>query len=350
VTPEQIGGVIARLLTGAWRLTSQAPELDPEAFEPVAPVLHRTGAGALIWWRIRGSALAATSTGEGFQHAYRLHTLQAELYTRWLTEAVRRLDAAGVEALLIKGWSVARRYPEPGLRPYSDLDFIIRPGQLDAARAAFAAPPSLECAVDLHDGPSRVDPVEFDALVECAETASLGSVRVRMLGPEDHLRLLAMHALRHGVFRPLWLVDLAVCVEGRRPGFDWDRCLGPASRESDWVLGAIALSERLLGASTVDTPAEARAAALPAWFVRAVLRNWGDGTERDTRPVFDVLIPTLRRPRLAWAELRRRWDRPIETTLRVGGSFNPRPRWPYQAADLARRTPALLNALRRRMS
>jgi hypothetical protein len=345
LTPEWTGGIIARVLAGAWRTGEQPPlEVKPEEFRRIAPLLHQTGTGALTWWRVQGTAIADTEMGEGFHQAYRLHTLEAELHALLLTDVLCRLDRAGVESLLIKGWAMARRYPEAGLRSYSDLDLIVRPGEAEAARAALATTPG---PVDLHDGPSKVDALGFDQLAERAEVAQLGIHRVRILGPEDHLRLLALHALRHGIFRPIWLVDLAVCVEGRPPGFDWERCLGPARRQREWVIGAVALAERLLGAQAEDTPAAGRARALPGWLVRAVLCSWARGTGTShLPPVFDALVARRRHPRLAWAEARRRWDRPIEATIEVGGSFNRLPRWPFQVAAVAGRMRELLRALR----
>jgi hypothetical protein len=62
--------------------------------------------------------------------------------------------------------------------------------------------------------------------------------------------------------------------------------------------------------------------------------------------VFQALVASRRRPRVAWAEARRRWDRPIEATLEVGGPFNRLPRWPFQVAAVGRRTLELLRALR----
>jgi hypothetical protein len=114
------------------------------------------------------------------------------------------------------------------------------------------------------------------------------------------------------------------------------------------VISAIALAERLLGARAEDTPAAGRAGSLPGWLIRAVLRNWSRGTGTShLAPVFDALVAHRRHPRLAWAEARRRWDRPIEATLEVGGAFNHLPRWLFQVAAVARRTPELLRTLRR---
>src|SRR5262249_49707651 len=155
--------------------------------------------------------------------------------------------------------------------------------------------------------------LDFHDLVARAEMARLHDQTVRIPGPEDHLRLLALHALRHGVYRPIWLVDLAVAVEARPPWFDWARCLGTDARRADWVTCAVGLAGRLLGARVEGTPAVARVATLPAWLIQAILRSWARGTGRSNlAPVFAALVANLGRPAEAWAEARRRWDRPIE--------------------------------------
>ena len=71
--------------------------------------------------------------------------------------------------------------------------------------------------------------------------AALGDVPVRVLGPEDQLRLLCLHLARHGISRPLWLCDIGACLESSPPDFDWDCCLRGSKTLSDWttcVLGA----------------------------------------------------------------------------------------------------------------
>ena len=60
-----------------------------------------------------------------------------------------RLRAVGSTPLLIKGWSAARIYPEPGLRPACDVDLCVPAACLAIAVAALSASP-LPCPVDLH--------------------------------------------------------------------------------------------------------------------------------------------------------------------------------------------------------
>jgi hypothetical protein len=131
---------------------------------------------------------------------------------------------------------------------------IIRHGQISAAASCLADSSIPRHAVDLHDGPASLDTLDFDELASRAVSVTFGELTVRVPAPEDHLRILAVHALRHGMVRPLWLSDLAVAVESRPADFDWRRCLGPDRRRAEWVVAAIALAHQLLSADLTGTP------------------------------------------------------------------------------------------------
>jgi hypothetical protein len=56
-----------------------------------------------------------------------------------VSEVFRAFDAAGVEALLLKGASIARwLYTEAAPRAYGDCDLLVRPGDLERAREVLA--------------------------------------------------------------------------------------------------------------------------------------------------------------------------------------------------------------------
>jgi Uncharacterised nucleotidyltransferase len=345
--PGARGRLIARILTGAWRMAPPPPDFTADELEAAAPLLHKGGSGALVWWRIRGTPLAETPTGQGFRNAYRLCTLEAEIHAIEMVRVLQRLDAAGVETLVAKGWVAARPYPEVGLRQYTDLDLLVRPAHVVAARTALGSLAGLDYLVDLHEGARHLDALSFDDLAARAEHVKVGERDVCVLGPEDHLRVLAVHALRHGVFRPLWLVDLAVAMEARPADFDWTRCLGPDPRRADWVACALGLSHRLLGADLDSELVEARARRLPDWLLRAVLRAWDRCEDPSLHEPFAwVLARELRRPARVVAEIRRRWDRPIQATVAVGGPFNRLPRWPFRLAAIVRHAPRIGRVLR----
>ena len=94
------------------------PALTNDELEQISALLLEAGSGALVWWRIRGSSVAGSAIGEQLREAYRLHALQVAVYERELSEVFGALQGAGVEALLVKGWTrtfppVRPRTPRP---------------------------------------------------------------------------------------------------------------------------------------------------------------------------------------------------------------------------------------------
>ena len=188
--------------------------------------------------------------------------------------------------------------------------------------------------VDLHEGFSDLDDRSPEELFARSRRVRLGDEEVPLLGPQDHLRLLCLHMLRHGAARPLWLCDVAVALECRGPDeFDWDGLLSGDRRRTEYVLVALSLARKLLGARLEDTPVEDRTRDLPRWLIPTVLRQWGAGF-RPREPVATY----LRHPKGVLRELLRHWPNPIEATVGVGGPFNERPRLPFQIAYYLVRT------------
>ena len=212
----------------------------------------------------------------------------------------------------------------------------MRADQYAAARTATHGP-GRGLPIDLHAGLAELDDRAFDDEASRAEHADADGCAVRLFGPEDHLRLLALHALRHGVLRPLWLCDVAAAIEGRLAAFDWDRFLGgdPAAhalgRRRDRTRA------RVLGARLDGVPDAARAdAACPRWLVPVVLRNGGRRGRRRA-PAGPWRTSSVIRGR-SCARFGTRWPNAVEATVGVGGSFSAWPRLPYQVAECARRS------------
>src|SRR5439155_4131826 len=220
---------------------------------PVLVVLATQTAG-LAWWKLRSSDLCAWKVAVQFRDAYRFQTLQAAVQEREIVRVFERLRAAGVEPLLVKGWAAARLYPERGLRPYGDIDLAVAPRQLHTAEAALREPGIPQASVELHAGYAKLPGRTFEELIDGSQRVCLNGVLVRIPGPEDHLRLLCLHMLAHGAWRPLWLCDIAAGVEARPAGFDWERCLGGRRPYSGWVACALGLASELVGASLEGAP------------------------------------------------------------------------------------------------
>jgi hypothetical protein len=341
--------LVASVLKGAWRRYPPPIDISAEELEMVAPLLLGSGAGALGWWRVRQSELSQTPAALQLQEAYRLHSLQSALHEAQIKEVITLFRSVGVTPVLVKGWSVARLYPEMGLRPYGDIDLCFKPEQFQTAEAVLKKQEGKRYDLDLHRGFAKLDALSVEELLARSKTLMLGKIEVQVLGFEDQLRILCTHLLRHSAWRPLWLCDIAVAVESLPPDFDWDRFLGKDPLQSDWIACAVGLAHQLLGVCVDHTPVAMRAKNLPSWLVPHVLKNWN-------RPFPDYYPPLsytrplatyLRDPRGLVSTLIMRWPDPIEATIRLKGPFNEFPRLPYQIGNLLSRVGRFLIALPR---
>jgi hypothetical protein len=251
--------------------------------------------------------------------------------------------------VLVKGWAVAMLYPEMGLRPYGDIDLCFEEKNYAKAAAALERLDRKKYQVDLHEGFSKLDDLSTAELLVRSQSILIGGEEVRVLGSEDHIRILCTHALRHGAWRPLWFCDIAAAVESRPADFDWDRCLGPDALTADWVACAIGLAHTFLGADVKSTPVERRANQLPRWLMRRTMKTWS-APYPGLYPPLSYTRPFasyFRDPRGLLGTLRMRWPDPIEATIRMRGAFNESPRWPYQVRNAAHRITGFLGELAR---
>ncbi|HJQ71646.1 MAG TPA: nucleotidyltransferase family protein [Blastocatellia bacterium] len=337
--PASRSASIAAALAGAWRRPAPPLDISAEQLTEIAPLVLGSGAGALVWWRVRDSHLRSSKIAFRFQQAYRLHTLQAAIHEREIKKVFALLRKAGIEPILIKGWAVAQLYPEKGLRPHDDIDLIVRPDQYEAARAALGGWREKRDRIDLHRDCSAIDDRDFESLYDRSQLINLDGVDVRVPGLEDHLGILCLHLLHHGAFRPLWLCDIAAAIETRPDGFDWARCLGRNERRADWVACTIGLTHQLLGARVEETPAAARANRLPRWLPACVLKQWETPFAKDQSPMKNraPMAAYLRNPSGALKDMRARWPNPIIATIDMEGRFNELPRLPYQLGNCVSR-------------
>lgn len=333
----RVGRDLARVLAGIWRSEpSCGPSASVAAF---VPWLLRSGAGALCYWRLRHHPAERVGNSLGpLRRTYLHYAAHAARHEMEIARAFRLLCAENVDAILLKGWAIARAYPEVGLRPSGDIDLYVSPRQYHHALNIIRALGSSWFSVDLsHGSISRFSESGFDELYARSVMVTLGDTRVRILGPEDHLRLVCLHLLTHGAWRPLWLCDVAVLSESRPLNFNWDLCLGENKRHADWVLCTIALANRLLGADIENTPARDRAWTLPEWFVAAVLEAWSQPCPPNLTP----FVARLRRE-CSWSAILgaigERWPNPVQATIDADGEFDDGTRLRFQLRDCALRT------------
>lgn len=334
------GELVASLLYQSWRAHSPPPQITEDELSTITPLLLGSGAGALASARVRDSHLRESPAADELHQAYRLHALHASMFEDDIKNLITLLRSFQVEPVLIKGWAIARLYPDTALRPYGDVDLCVRPSEYSAAKKTCESPEGQKYVVDLHDRFGRFDDLTIDELYDRSQLFNLGGVEVRVPCAEHHLRIMSSHMLRHGAWRPLWLCDIAVALEARPADFDWDLCLGRTRQTRDWVACCAGLAHQLLDAQVDDTPLARRAKNPPAWLISSVLKQWETPYPTSQPPVSHraPIATYLRHPGGLLSDLRRRWPNPIEATVYTGGPFNEWPRWPFQFGECVART------------
>ena len=343
------GRMVAAMLTGSWRPSPPAFEHSAAKLEEIAPLLQRSGAAALGWWRVQYSNLRDVPVANELHQAYRLNTLHALLNQETIKQVIALLRSVGIEPILIKGWAAAQLYPAQGLRPYGDIDICVPPEQFASAETALKNLPDKQYEVDLHCGFEKFGGGGMDRIYARSQVVQLGESNVRVLCAEDHLRVLCIHMLREGAWRPLWLCDVAAAVESLPVNFDWDCCVDKKRRWSNWITCALRLAHQMLGADIKNTPVAEKLKPLPQWLTKAVLKEWDSLQPSMVRRHSAPMASYLRQPSGILAGFRHRWPNPIEATIVAGGTFNELPRLPFQigcyvahGAKFATRLPKLL--------
>ena len=274
-------------------------------------------------------ALVRRRQGDEPTDIERFQNLELLKRERWLTAVFTALAGHGIQAATFKGWALARLYGRPGLRPVGDVDLLVRGEDADHARSVLAGFEGGR-EVDLQSDLSRYLPDRsIEALLASSEHVGVAGGTIRVLGASDHLRLVCLHQLHHGSWRPLWLCDVAVLVESLPSTFSWQDCLIGSRHLGDGVLACVELARGWLGARPAVAPPDFE---MPFWFERAVARAWRRGYRPTPERLEGITLGHLP------AALRARWPDPLSSTLHLDAPFHGVPRLPIQVVELVRRS------------
>jgi len=339
-----IGRKIALCLGGAWRAAPARIDIDRETLAHIAPMLIGSGAANLVWRRLAKTPVGATPIGNILRDAARRQAFVAAARLALLRRVARAFAGDGLSPVLFKGWALSSAYADPFLRPLGDLDFFAPPAQYLRACDVLATLGSCVAAsdkertyhipgpgpgggvhVDMHSTlPSYywIDPEAF-AATAAASTLSDGTP-IRTPAPELHLRLVVMHFLKHGGWRPLWLCDIAALTETVGSGFDWQACLTTDSCAREWMGAALGVAHELVGCRI---PEPGLAAKPPSWLTNSILNEWRAPYARRFRaPEFEASAKFLLKKAASY------WPNPIEGALKRGAAPTAARPWRSQAA------------------
>ncbi|MGH7006282.1 MAG: nucleotidyltransferase family protein, partial [Alphaproteobacteria bacterium] len=179
---------------------------------------------------------------EGEIRWFRLSRRRTELALVEIFDFCRRHE---IEPILIKGWAAARNYPPNEPRFFGDIDLAVSVGQFAAAESIIFSPEAPAVGVDLHRGLRHLDTVDFETLFSRSLLFDLDGTMIRILRPEDHLRVLCVHWLTDGGAYKDRLWDVYYAVANRPDDFDWDLCLKSVSEtRQKWIVTTIRLAEK----------------------------------------------------------------------------------------------------------
>jgi len=325
-----VGRSIAQTLASSWRALPPPLELEAAELSSITPQLLGAGVAGLAWRRVRYSNLKDTPSAAELRGQYERNTVLAVLQRQRIESLIRSLYSARIEPILVKGWTAARLYPDEGLEPFVDVDVCVAQRQMAAAQRVLTRLSDTGVTVDLHREFATLGGGDWEEIYSRSQLMKLGDSEVRVPSAEDHLRILSIHMLREGAWRPLWLCDVAAAVESRPANFDWDICVGRSRQTSNWINCALKLAHELLDANITGTPAADDSKCLPQWLTGTVLKEWGAAAPSMTLRHRSPMASHLRSPGTLFSGFRHRWPNAIEGTIVSSGLFNDLPRFPFQ--------------------
>jgi hypothetical protein len=251
----------------------------------------------------------------------------------------KRFTEAGFEPVLIKGWAASRLYPEPFRRQFSDIDLMIAPEKFAVAEE-FSKTLKQRLPVDLHNGARHLDALSFADLFANSVEEKCNETWIRVLRPEDHLRILCIHWLTDGGAYKERLWDIYYAVKNRGENFDWERLLNSISaRRRRWIVCTIGLAHKYLKLEIEDTPIASEAKKLPEWLIKTVEREWESDVKMMPLEMF------WGDKKMLWKQIKKRFPpNPIHAVVLEEGDFDAKIRLGYQLKNMFRR---LLPSVRR---
>ena len=320
---------VRQILTKAW--TGKNSSIPPRIDTALSRHLILGGVGGVAWNNLKHQQKDAKSGAqEDLKSIYRFLAIQEGRDQEQILKIGKRLVSQGITPLTFKGRVLAGYYSPTHVRPTGDLDIIVPEGHFNAAVDCLMSEsvsqelePNGEdrvfsvkfggderpLRVDLHNNLSRFGFASTEEVFLHSMHVDLPDPPVfRMPSLEHHIRIVTIHFLRHGGWRPLWLCDIGALMEEIDSDFKWELCLGEDLVYAEWVVLGMKLAEQMLGAQPLHYPDGYRDMVVPDWVADTVDKEWNrPDLRRFRRPKFS----TVSGFRSQLEEIVLRWPNPL---------------------------------------
>ncbi len=268
----------------------------------------------------------------------KLHMRLAEVS---ITNAFVKLRAAQIEPILIKGWVISQSYPEDHCREFVDVDLCVNPLQYQKAKDILENNAVNFMPVDLHNGLRHLDSASWENLFDNSRLLQIEENTIRVLSPEDHLRVICTHWLNDGGANKKRLWDIYYAVKNRPNDFDWERFLNIVGKKRrKWIICTLGLAHKYLGLDLTDTPIAKESTEIPKWIINTVEHEW------ESKIKLKPLQICLRNKKELFEQIKKRFPpNPIQATVELEGKFDNTPRIFYQVGDIFYRMPSSLRRI-----
>lgn len=262
----------------------------------------------------------------------RWYLLQKKVKEDRISRAFELFRAQEIEPILIKGWAAALSYP-PGIpRHFTDTDLAVAAGDYEKAVRLCGPDEFAVLNIDVHRELRHLDILPWEDLFENSRLVKIDGTSVRILRPEDHLRVICVHWLTDGGANRNRLWDIYYSVANRPTDFDWDRCLEVVSQtRRKWIIYSIGIAHRYLGLDLDDLPFATEAGKFPRWMRTCIESEWASGVR---------LEPVAAHLNSPGSLLKQIWKRippnPIRATIEMEGRMDARTRVFYQLGSFAK--------------
>ncbi len=263
---------------------------------------------------------------EAKMNLLRLKVAEKELAEVWTT-----YESAGLHPILIKGWAAAQYYPDPSTRHLGDIDLAF---PADEYRTAEALQKEHQLyRTDLHSELRHLDLESWNALFERSVAVPCGDVPIRVLAPEDHLRVICVHWLNDGGAYRERLLDIAFLIQTCGDDIDWDLCLAPVTAtRRRWIVTAVGLAKRYAETGPWTVPFAGEFEMIPEWVYAAVEKEWASGIR--LMPLHAVLNDPVQ----LFRQIRKRIPpNPLQATIELEREIDGRSRVGIQLKNMFRR-------------